>query len=57
VERPVPKGWTVDSDPQPNRYDGDNAVFPVHAAAGEIVRLHVGIRRTTALKPRTISPP
>jgi len=55
VERPVPPGWTVDSDPQPNRYTGSNAVFPVHAQAGEIVRLHVGIRNSRPLKPRTLS--
>ncbi len=57
VERPVPNGWTVDSDPQPNRFDGGNAVFPVHAGPGETVSLHVGIRRTTPLKPKTISAP
>jgi hypothetical protein len=54
VERPVPKGWTVDSDPQPNRYNGSTAIFPVHAQPGETVRLHVGIRQTTPLKPRSL---
>jgi len=54
VERPVPKGWTVDSDPQPNRYNGSTAVFPVHAQPGETVRLHVGIRHTTPLKPKPL---
>ncbi len=57
VERPVPEGWTVDSDPQPNRYSGSTAIFPVHAQPGEIVRLHVGIRQATPLKPRAISAP
>ena len=57
VERAVPEGWTVDSDPQPNRYSGSTAIFPVHAQRGEIVRLHVGIRQTIPLKPRTISAP
>ncbi|MGB6690996.1 MAG: hypothetical protein WBE76_24450 [Terracidiphilus sp.] len=54
VERPVPKGWTVDSDPQPNRYLGSTAIFPVHAQPEETVRLHVGIRRTTLLKPKSL---
>jgi hypothetical protein len=57
VEFTLPNGWTVDSDPQPNRYDGQVAVFPVHAQPGEIVQLHVGIRHTSPLKPRTISAP
>ena len=55
IERTVPSGWSVDSDPQPNRYTGTSAVFPVHAQPGEIVRLHVGIRNSRPLKPRTIS--
>jgi hypothetical protein len=54
VERTVPKGWMVDSDPQPNRYTGSTAIFPVHAQPGEMVRLHVGIRRMTPLKPKTL---
>lgn len=55
VQYPVPEGWTVDSDPQPNRYEGGMAIFPVHAGPGEVVRLHVGMRRTRTLKPRTIA--
>jgi hypothetical protein len=55
VNHAVPSGWTVDSDPQPNRYDNGDAVFPVHAQPGEIVRLHVGIRHTKELKPKLIA--
>jgi hypothetical protein len=55
VQRSVPSGWTVDSDPQPNRYDGPDAVFPVHAQPGEIVRLHVGVRSTKELKPKLLA--
>jgi hypothetical protein len=55
VEFTVPKGWAVDSDPQPNRFDGNVAIFPVHAQPGQIVQLHVGIRRTSPLKPKAIS--
>jgi hypothetical protein len=50
----VPQGWRVDSDPQPTRMDQDVAVFEVHAAPGETVRLHVGERRTKELKPKVI---
>lgn len=55
VEFAVPKGWTVDSDPQPNRYDGTTAIFPIHARPREIVQLHVGARHTTPMKPKTIA--
>ena len=55
VERPVPNGWTIDSTPEPNRYDGSTAIFPVHAQPGEIVSLHVGMRRSTTLKPKIIA--
>ena len=55
VEFTLPNGWTVDSDPQPNRYNRQVAVFPVHAQPGEIVQLHVGMRHASPLKPRTIS--
>lgn len=54
LEFPVPDGWKIDSDPQPNRFDGPVAIFPVHAQPGEIVRLHVGMRHTTALKPKLL---
>lgn len=55
LEFPVPAGWQIDSDPQPNRFDGTTAIFPVHAQPGEIVRLHVGMRNTRELKPKTVS--
>jgi hypothetical protein len=63
VEQNVPKGWQVDSDPQPGELIpaavGDSkqdkvAVFRVHAAPGEIVRLHVGERHTTPLKTKVL---
>jgi hypothetical protein len=54
VEQQVPKDWSVDSDPQPTKMVGSTAVFPVHAAPGEIVHLHVGMRHTTQMKPRII---
>ena len=50
----VPKGWSVDSDPQPTEIEGDVAIFRVHAEVGETVRLHVGVRRTKDLKPKPL---
>ncbi len=54
VKQPIPKGWRVDSDPQPAVIEGTAAVFRVYAGPGEIVRLHVGVRRTTELRPKTL---
>lgn len=50
----VPKGWSVDSDPQPTEMQGDLAIFRVHAEVGETVRLHVGVRHTKELKPKPV---
>jgi hypothetical protein len=57
VEQDLPEGWTIDSDPQPNRFSTCCAIFPVHAQPGEIVHLHVGLRHTDQLKPKLISGP
>jgi len=58
VEQPVGNGWMVDSDPQPVEMraanSGSVAVFRVYAEPGEIVHLHVGARRTTAMKTKII---
>jgi len=53
----VPKGWAVDSDPPPKETKGDVAIFEAHAAAGEFVRLHVGMRHSKDLKPRSDASP
>jgi hypothetical protein len=64
VHQDVPKGWRVDSDPQPVELipasvdEGKSnqvAVFRVHARPGEIVRLHVGERHTTSLKTKILN--
>lgn len=44
VEQLVPKGWNIDSDPQPTEVQGTKALFRVGADPGQIVRLHVGLR-------------
>lgn len=50
----VPRGWKVDSNPQPTTMAGDIAVFDVHVDPGETVRLHVGLRRTKELKAKAL---
>lgn len=47
VEYFLPKKWEIDSDPQPATYDHGYALFRVHADAGEVVRLHVGMRHVS----------
>ncbi|MGB6743459.1 MAG: hypothetical protein WBE38_07330 [Terracidiphilus sp.] len=54
VEHFVPKQWVVDSDPQPKQIIGQTAFFPVRVRPGEVIRLHVGLRRTTPLRAKTI---
>jgi hypothetical protein len=54
AEQPVQKDWQVDSDPAPQEIVGSTAMFHVHAAPGEIVRLHVGLRHAKPLKPKQI---
>ena len=55
VEQMVPKGWTVDSDPQPKQIIGQTAFFPVIVQPGQTVRLHVGMRRATPLRARPVA--
>ena len=45
VEQSLPAGWRVDSIPQPVEVENSVAVFAVRAEPGQIVRLHIGIRR------------
>jgi hypothetical protein len=54
VHQFVPQGWNVDSDPQPAEVKGQTAIFRVHADAGQIVRLHVGLRHTSPLRSKLI---
>jgi hypothetical protein len=49
IEHLVPKGWQVDSDPQPTEMSGSTAVFRVNAEPSQIVRLHVGERHATPI--------
>lgn len=44
VEQSLPKGWRIDSDPQPAAMLGSTAIFRVIAQPSQIVRLHIGER-------------
>jgi hypothetical protein len=44
VAQPLPKGWSIDSDPQPIAINGKDAIFRVVVQPGQLVRLHVGER-------------
>lgn len=54
VEQPVPSGWTIDSDPPPMRVDGNTAWFHAWVQPGEVVRLHVGMRRTKPVASKAV---
>jgi hypothetical protein len=54
VSYPVEKPWFIDSDPQPVRYEGNNAIFLVHVQPGQRVGLHVGRRIMKPLKPKPL---
>lgn len=49
IEQPVPAGWRVDSDPQPDELHNGMAIFRVVAEPQQIIRLHVGERHDTPL--------
>jgi hypothetical protein len=55
VEQEVPKAWTIDSDPQPKQIIGQTAFFPVIVQPGQVVRLHVGMRRDSPLRAKSIA--
>jgi hypothetical protein len=54
VEQDIPKNWIVDSDPQPKQMIGQMAYFPVIVQSGQIVHLHVGMRRETPMRTKPI---
>jgi len=54
VSYPVQKPWFIDSDPQPVRYDDNNAIFQVYVDPGQRVGLHVGRRVVRPLKSKPI---
>jgi hypothetical protein len=54
VEQVIPRDWTVDSDPQPKQMIGQTAYFPVIVQPGQIVRLHVGMRRQSPMRAKPI---
>lgn len=48
LEQAVPKGWEIDSDPQPNKIVGTVATYLVAVAPRQTVSLHVGERNLPA---------
>lgn len=54
IEQPATKGWTFESDPPPFRVAGKMAYFQAYVQPGEEVRLHVGMRHETPLKPKLL---
>jgi len=44
VDQHLPKGWRVDSEPQPSEITSTTATFRVLAHPTQTVRLHVGVR-------------
>ena len=52
IEQPAVKGWTIEGDPPPFRVAGGTAYYRAWVQPGEVVRLHVGIRRVTPLKTK-----
>jgi hypothetical protein len=49
VEHSLANDWTIDSEPQPVKVEDNIAYFRVNAEPGQVVRLHVGARRTRAI--------
>lgn len=54
VAQKIPKDWAIDSDPQPVDLVGRTAYFRVYVRPGEVIRLHVGMRREWPQKPRPL---
>lgn len=52
IEHKVPRGWKVDSEPQPLSVTNSTAMFRAIVQPGQTVRLHVGMK-TTLLGPLT----
>lgn len=54
IEQPATKGWTFESDPPPFKVAGKMVYFDAYVQPGEEVRLHVGMRHETPLKPKLL---
>lgn len=54
IEQPALKGWTIEGDPPPFRVAGGKEYYRAWVQPGETVRLHVGMRRETAQKPKLL---
>jgi hypothetical protein len=54
IEQPALKGWTIEGDPPPFRVADGKEYYRAWVQPGETVRLHVGMRKVTPLKPRAL---
>ena len=54
IEQPAVREWTIEGDPPPFQVAGSTAFFRAWVQPGEVVRLHVGMRHATALKPKVL---
>jgi hypothetical protein len=54
IEQPAAKGWTIEGDPPPFRVVGGESFYRAWVQPGETVRLHVGMRKVTPLKPKAL---
>jgi hypothetical protein len=54
VEQPAMKGWTIEGDPPPFRVADGKEYYRAWVQPGETVRLHVGMRKVTPLKPKLL---
>ena len=54
IEQPALKGWTIEGDPPPFRVADGKEFYRAWVQPGETVRLHVGMRKMTPLKPKVL---
>jgi hypothetical protein len=54
IEAPAVKGWTIEGDPPPFRVADGKEYYRAWVQPGETVRLHVGMRKVTRLKPKAL---
>jgi hypothetical protein len=54
VEQPAARGWTIEGDPPPFRVADGTVYYRAWVQPGETVRLHVGMRKMTPLKPKAL---
>lgn len=54
IQQPAFKRWTIEGDPPPFRVANGKEYYRAWVQPGETVRLHVGMRKVTPLKPKAL---